>query len=91
MFPVRCWTCSKVIAHLRTDYTKLSRQFSESEALDKLGVRRPCCRRMFLSYVQEIDETRLKYETGTTIPGARKHWDETEQATRIIRLTRFEN
>ena len=46
---------------------------------------------MFLSYVQEIDETRLKYETGTTIPGARKHWDETEQATRIIRLTRFEN
>lgn len=57
MFPVRCFTCGAVIAHKYEDYKKLvDAGKSEKEVLDELGIRRYCCRRMFLTYKSIIRE-----------------------------------
>ena len=57
IIPVRCFTCGKVIGHLWEEFAK---RVSEGEAprkvLDDLGVKRYCCRRMFLTHVDLIDE-----------------------------------
>lgn len=39
---VRCYTCGKVIPHLR--YQELIKRMSPEEAYQKLGLRRYCCR-----------------------------------------------
>jgi DNA-directed RNA polymerase subunit N len=57
MFPVRCFTCGKVIGHLWEDYqARLDGGKSPKEALDELGIERYCCRRMFLTYRSVIKE-----------------------------------
>ena len=60
-FPIRCFTCGAVIAHLHEDY---SRQVKEgknpAQVLEKLGVERYCCRRMFLGHVEVMDKI-MKY------------------------------
>ena len=56
--PVRCFTCGKVIGHLWEEYKK--RVFSAGEnpgkVLDSLGLKRYCCRAIFLSHVDLIEE-----------------------------------
>ncbi|RLI83969.1 DNA-directed RNA polymerase subunit N [Archaeoglobales archaeon] len=57
MFPVRCFTCGKVIGHLWEEYQKkLEEGKTPKEALDELGIERYCCRRMFLTYRSVIKE-----------------------------------
>jgi DNA-directed RNA polymerase subunit N (RpoN/RPB10) len=65
IIPVRCFTCGKVIGSLYEQYrekvdAKLKEGKEESasrrEALDELGVKRYCCRRMLLTHVSTIDE-----------------------------------
>ncbi len=57
MFPVRCFTCGKVIGHLWEEYNrKLEEGKSKKEALDELGLERYCCRRMFLTHKSVIEE-----------------------------------
>ena len=57
MFPVRCFTCGKVIGHLWEEYqAKLEEGKTPKEALDELGIERYCCRRMFLTYKSVIKE-----------------------------------
>jgi len=52
MFPVRCFTCGAVIADKYEEYKKKSGNGeSIKDVLDSLGVGRPCCRRMFISHV----------------------------------------
>lgn len=52
LFPVRCFTCGKVIGHLHKTYTLLIEEgLSKKESLDKIGAVRYCCRRMFLTYI----------------------------------------
>jgi DNA-directed RNA polymerase subunit N len=56
LFPIRCFSCGKPIGHLWEKYKKLLESGkSPAEALDSLGVRRYCCRRMFISHVETID------------------------------------
>lgn len=51
-FPVRCFTCGRPIAQDYENYKKLLKEGkSPAEALDILGIKRYCCRRMFISYV----------------------------------------
>jgi DNA-directed RNA polymerase subunit N len=52
-FPVRCFTCGSVVADLYEEYVKKAEQDGPAKALDALGVKRYCCRRMFLSHVGE--------------------------------------
>lgn len=43
--PIRCITCNKVLGHLWNDYQNmLENNTSIEQALNKLGLTRPCCR-----------------------------------------------
>ncbi|EEA06083.1 putative DNA-directed RNA polymerases I, II, and III subunit ABC5 [Cryptosporidium serpentis] len=57
IIPVRCFTCGKVIGNLWQQWlVLLQNDVSEGEALDKLGLRRYCCRRMVLTHADLIEK-----------------------------------
>ena len=57
IIPVRCWSCGKVIAHAYAGYKKAVELGEDPQkAVDEAGLERYCCRRMFLSHVELIDE-----------------------------------
>lgn len=57
MFPVRCFTCGKVIGHLWEEYKKRVENGEEpAKVLDDLGVERYCCRTIFLTHTDVIKE-----------------------------------
>lgn len=60
--PVRCFSCGQVIADKYDEYKRLinEEKKTEKEALDILGVKKYCCRRMLLSHVDSIDDI-MKY------------------------------
>ena len=61
-FPIRCFTCGRPIAQNYYDYEKLLKEGKKpDQALDALGVKRYCCRRMFISYV-DLTVTASKYK-----------------------------
>jgi DNA-directed RNA polymerase subunit N len=61
IIPVRCFTCGKVIADKWEEYKKeVSKGENPAKVLDSLGIKRYCCRRMFLSNVNLIEES-LKF------------------------------
>lgn len=63
LFPIRCFTCGKVIGNLYELYEKkITEKITAQEVLDELKVNRFCCRRMFLSYAPEIEENMMKYD-----------------------------
>lgn len=52
LFPVRCFTCGKVIGHLWEEYKKrVDNGEDPAKVLDELEVKRYCCRRMFLGHI----------------------------------------
>lgn len=52
IIPVRCFTCGKVIGNKFDTYLELmNNDYSESDALNELGLMRYCCRRMLLTHV----------------------------------------
>jgi DNA-directed RNA polymerase subunit N len=57
LFPVRCFTCGKVIGEKWQTYTdRVAAGENPSKVLDSLGVTRYCCRRMFISHVDIVDD-----------------------------------
>ncbi|MDD1764475.1 MAG: DNA-directed RNA polymerase subunit N [Candidatus Methanomethyliaceae archaeon] len=59
--PVRCFTCGKVVADKWEEFNKeVSKGENPAKVLDSMGIKRYCCRRMFLSHVELIDEV-LKF------------------------------
>ena len=68
IIPIRCMSCSKVIGDLWETYKKERESIkskteakyfddnSSKELLDKLGLKRYCCRRMMLGHVDVIDD-----------------------------------
>jgi len=62
MIPIRCFSCGAVIAHKYEEYAKKVKEGENPEkVLNKIGFKRYCCRRMFLSHVDLIDEV-IRYE-----------------------------
>lgn len=62
IIPVRCFTCNKEISSKYDEYLNLrTKGFSAADALDKTGMTRICCRRMYLGHV-EIAEQFLNFE-----------------------------
>ena len=61
MVPVRCFSCGKVLGSL---YEKFKEKVEKGEpaekALDELGVKRYCCRRILFAQVDLIDDI-MKY------------------------------
>ncbi|CAB4034082.1 DNA-directed RNA polymerases I, II, and III subunit RPABC5 [Paramuricea clavata] len=57
IIPIRCFTCGKVIGNKWEKYLGLLQaEFTEGDALDHLGLKRYCCRRMLLSHVDLIEK-----------------------------------
>lgn len=63
IIPVRCFTCGKLIGDKWEEFKTRIREDEEAgKVLDDLGITRYCCRRMFLSHVEIIDEVIRFYE-----------------------------
>jgi len=57
LIPVRCWSCGKVIAHVYEQYKQAVAGGEDPQStLDGLGIKRYCCRRMFVGQVDLIDD-----------------------------------
>ncbi|ODV58889.1 DNA-directed RNA polymerase core subunit RPB10 [Ascoidea rubescens DSM 1968] len=57
IIPVRCFSCGKVVGDKWEQYIKyLEDGLKEKDALDKLGLKRYCCRRMVLTHVDLIEK-----------------------------------
>lgn len=58
MMPVRCFSCGKVVASKWDEYDKRVNHEKEEpgKVLDDMGMKRYCCRRMFISNIELIDE-----------------------------------
>ncbi|RLE89237.1 MAG: DNA-directed RNA polymerase subunit N [Thermoprotei archaeon] len=66
IIPIRCFTCGAVIADKWEEYIRrVSQGEDPGKVLDDLGITRYCCRRMFLTHVELIDEI-LRYERTST-------------------------
>ena len=70
--PVRCFTCGKVVGDKRKQFAQIVERERQKEgstdgktaehaALDALGLRRYCCRRMLLTHV-DVTEKLLAFE-----------------------------
>lgn len=69
MIPVRCFTCGSLIADKYEEYRKrVSMGEDSGKVLDELGVKKYCCRRMFVSNVDIVDQI-LPYEESVTRKG----------------------
>jgi len=63
MFPVRCFTCGSLIGDKWNEFvTRVHNGEDPEKVLNDLGVKRYCCRRMFLSHVDLVDKI-LEYGT----------------------------
>ena len=62
MFPVRCYTCGKEIASLNCGYLDRAQDETNNQALDRLGVKRYCCRRLFITQTNILGEILKVYK-----------------------------
>ena len=63
LIPVRCFTCGNLIADKYDEYqTKLRAGEEPNKVLDSLKIERYCCRRMFLTTVETIQQVIPFYE-----------------------------
>ncbi|MCW1292313.1 MAG: RpoN/RPB10 RNA polymerase subunit family protein [Candidatus Rehaiarchaeum fermentans] len=60
MIPMRCYSCGKPISQLWEEYEKMIKDMSPQEALDKLGLRRYCCRAIFLGTIDDEEIINFK-------------------------------
>lgn len=57
IIPIRCFTCGKIVGNKWEAYLRLLQsEYTEGDALDALGLKRYCCRRMLLSHVDLIEK-----------------------------------
>lgn len=56
IIPIRCFSCGALIADKYVKFKEIVDKEGPKKALDSLGVKRYCCRRMILSQVDFIDE-----------------------------------
>lgn len=69
IIPIRCFSCGKCIADKWEKYKLLLEEGLEKvEALESVGLRRYCCKRMFLGHVELIDKLLLYQKNDDTVP-----------------------
>jgi DNA-directed RNA polymerase subunit N (RpoN/RPB10) len=58
IIPIRCWSCGKPVGHLWEEFLEKTENRTKNvkETLDELGIKRYCCRGLFLGHVdlQEV-------------------------------------
>ena len=63
LIPVRCFTCGGLIADKYSEYKeRVKSGEGDAEVLDSLGIKKYCCRRMFISSVETIYQVIPYYE-----------------------------
>ncbi len=63
IFPIRCFTCGSLIGDKWHEFANRVQNGEDPEkVLNDMGIRRYCCRRMFLSHVDLVDKI-LEYGT----------------------------
>jgi len=56
IIPIRCFSCGKPVAHLWEKYVeRVKNGESKEKVLDDLGLKRYCCRALFLGHIDLID------------------------------------
>ena len=56
IIPIRCFSCGKPLAHLWEEYKRRVESGEKpKDVLDSLGIKRYCCRAVFLSHIDKID------------------------------------
>lgn len=62
LIPVRCFTCRQVTGNKWEPYVaRLKEGQTSDQALDALGVKAPCCRRMLFTHM-DTSERLLRYQ-----------------------------
>lgn len=63
LFPVRCFSCGKVIGQFWEDFKEKTKNRTEKVkvTLDDMGVERYCCRQTFMSHV-DLAESSAKFK-----------------------------
>ncbi len=57
IIPIRCFTCGKLISDKWKEFTsRVQNGENPAKILDDLGFTRICCRRMFLSHVDLLEQ-----------------------------------
>ncbi len=57
IIPVRCFSCGKVVGHLWEEFKKrVEKGEDPKKVLDDLGLKRFCCRQLFLGHVDLLKE-----------------------------------
>lgn len=57
IIPIRCLSCGKPVAHLWEEYKeRTGKGENPKEVLDKLGLKKYCCRALFMGHVDLIDD-----------------------------------
>jgi DNA-directed RNA polymerase subunit N len=57
IIPVRCVTCGKVVGHLWESFKQRTEAGEDSKkVMDDLGLKRYCCRQLFLGHVDLLKE-----------------------------------
>lgn len=65
IIPVRCFTCGKLIADHWEEFARRVKVGERpKKVLDDIGMTRYCCRRMFISHVDVVDDL-LRYSQVT--------------------------
>jgi DNA-directed RNA polymerase subunit N len=63
LIPVRCFSCGGLIADKYFEYKERVKSGEENaNVLDSLGIKRYCCRRMFISSMETIYQVIPYYE-----------------------------
>ena len=63
LIPIRCFTCGNVIANKYREYSnRIKAGEDPAVVMDSLGIKRYCCRRMFVSSVETIYQVIPYYE-----------------------------
>ena len=58
IIPIRCFSCGKPVGHLWEEYKERTEEKGEDKkkVLDDLGIKRYCCRALFLGHVDLLEE-----------------------------------
>jgi len=57
IIPVRCYACGKPVGQLWDEYNeKVSKGQDKKKVMDDLGLKRYCCRALFLGHVDLVDD-----------------------------------